>query len=543
MVNFQKIGNRLYLAFAVLIILEFITVFIGYQQFQTIQVLSVKVAHDQWPKTVIANKIIDNINGNGRSVLALMFLSNPEEMKKAVAQMADASKELTGLYEQLDKTVTDEPGKNLLAKIKEARVNYVGNRKKAVDLALGGMTEQAKQVLVSETIPLQKVYLNAIFELIGMQGGAMDSAITNIEQIVSRAITISIGIGVFSLLVAIIMVVPLTRSITRPLSHAVEIAKSVANGKLDNRIETTSGGETGEMLTTLKHMQNTLHTILSEVEDCGRHMGKSADQVATISNEISDASKQQESRSEEVTHAMQQLHQISSDVQNQAIEAASRSGQIENMAREGIQSVQHNIGSMEETTHQVSRASSEIQELEQSAQQIHNIVKTIKEIAEQTNLLALNAAIEAARAGEQGRGFAVVADEVRKLAERTTHSATEVGNIIGELSGKVQQVATTMDVVVQKVNVTQEEARKTALTIEGMASNTAETAQANNRISSASHQQLDQFGLLESTLETLFSILRESGTKVDTTANIGQDLRLVTNKLNKIMSEFKFTRV
>ena len=99
-----------------------------------------------------------------------------------------------------------------------------------------------------------------------------------------------------------------------------------------------------------------------------------------------------------------------------------------------------------------------------------------------------------------------------------------------------------MDVVVQKVNVTQEEARKTASTIEGMASNTAETAQANERISSASSQQLDQFGLLESTLETLFSILRESSTKVDTTANIGQDLRLVTNKLNKIMSEFKFTR-
>jgi methyl-accepting chemotaxis protein len=543
MANFQKIGNRLYLAFAVLIFLEFITVFIGYQQFQTIQVLSVKVAHDQWPKTVIANKIIDNINGNGRSVLALMFLSNSEEMKKAVAQMADASKELTGLYEQLDKTVTDESGKNLLAKIKEARVNYVGNRKKAVDLALSGSTEQAKQILVNETIPLQKIYLNAITDLIGMQGGAMDNAVTNIEQIVSRAITISIGMGIFSLLVAIIMVVPLTRSITRPLSRAVEIAKSVANGKLDNRIEITAGGEAGDMLTTLKHMQITLHTILSEVEECGRHMGKSADQVATISNEISDASKQQESHSEEVIRAMQQLHQISSDVQNQAIEVASRSGQIENMASEGIQSVQHNISSMEETTHQVSRASSEIQELEQSAQQIHNIVKTIKEIAEQTNLLALNAAIEAARAGEQGRGFAVVADEVRKLAERTTKSATEVGNIIGELSSKVLQVATTMDVVVQKVNVTQEEARKTALTIEGMASNTAETAQANNRISSASHQQLEQFGFLESTLETLFSILKVSNTKVDTTANIGQDLRLVTNRLNKIMSEFKFKRV
>jgi methyl-accepting chemotaxis protein len=210
------------------------------------------------------------------------------------------------------------------------------------------------------------------------------------------------------------------------------------------------------------------------------------------------------------------------------------------MAKEGIESVQQNIGSMEETTQQVSRASVEIQELEQSAQQIHNIVKTIKEIAGQTNLLALNAAIEAARAGEQGRGFAVVADEVRKLAERTTHSATEVGNIIGELSEKVQQVAATMDIVVQKVNVTQEEAGKTARTIEGMASNTVETAQANQGISTASQQQLDQFGLLQVTLETLFSILKESGSKVETTAAIGEDIRLVTGRLNKIMSEFTF---
>ena len=540
MFNFQKIGNQLYLAFADLIILEFITVFIGYQQFHTIQVLSTKVAQDRWPKTVIANKIIDNINSNGKSVLALMFLTNIDEMKKAVSQMAEASKELTGLYEQLDKTVTDDSGKFLLENIKVARVAYVGNRKKAVDLALSGQTEQAKAMLVNETIPLQKVYLKNISDLIEMQGKNMNDDVTNIEQVVSRSISLTVAIGSFSLLIAIMMVVILNRGITRPLSRAVGIAKFVAEGKLDNEIIATSGGETGDLLETLKHMQDKLNTVLREVHDCGRHMGQSAYQVATISNEISDVNKQQASRSEEVTSAMQQLHQISSNVQEQAIEAANRSRQIESMATEGIESVQQNIGSMEETSQKVSRASLEIQELEQSAQQIFNIVKTIKEIAGQTNLLALNAAIEAARAGEQGRGFAVVADEVKKLAARSTNSATEVEKIIGELSGKVTQVTATMNVVVQQVNITQEEARKTAKTIEGMASNTIETSQSNQRISSASQQQLEQFGFLHSTLETLFSILKESGDKVETTAAIGEDLRTVTAKLNKIMSGFTF---
>lgn len=427
-------------------------------------------------------------------------------------------------------------------KYAEARAQYVKEGLAvAREALLVGDFNKANEALLKKINPYYKTANAAADELLKQ---ILNNAKADYDTAIARydlIRNIAIGGTLMGIVIAIFMGIFLVRSIAHPLKTVIRHFEEITKGNLSSAIDACRKDEIGQTLKALATMQDKLNSILREVEDCGRYMGQSAFQVATISNEISEVSKQQESRSGEVSSAMQQMHQISSDVQTQAIEAAERSHQVEALAREGIENVRQNIGSMEETTRQVSRASNEIQELEQSAQQIHNIVNTIKEIAGQTNLLALNAAIEAARAGEQGRGFAVVADEVRKLAERTTNSATEVSDIIGQLSGKVQQVAATMDVVVQKVNVTQEEAGKTAHTIEGMASNAVETAQSNQGISSASHQQLDQFELLQSTMETLFSILKESGAKVETTAAIGDDLRMVTGRLNNIMSGFTFT--
>lgn len=331
------------------------------------------------------------------------------------------------------------------------------------------------------------------------------------------------------------------RKVVKPIRHVVTVAEGIAAGNLSATIDAAGSDETAQLLSAFRHMQEKLNTILQEIETCGLNMGQSAYHVAAISNEISEVSRKQESRSGEVSSAMQQLHQISSSVQEQATEAVGRTREVEAFARAGIDNVQRSIASMEAATREVGRAALEIQDLERSAQQIHTIANAIKDIAGQTNLLALNAAIEAARAGEQGRGFAVVADEVRKLAERTTGSAMEVGQIISELSGKVQQVVSTMSVVVQKVDVTQEQAKQSARTIDEMASNALETAQVNQRIVDASCQQLEQFALLHSTTETLFSVLRESGSKVETTALIGQELRSVISRLNNLMSGFTFT--
>lgn len=346
--------------------------------------------------------------------------------------------------------------------------------------------------------------------------------------------------SVMIVLVAIGLTLFIIRLITVPVGKVVDAAEQLAKGNLTLTFNIESKDEMGHMLHAVKNTSVALSNVMQEIDYCSKYMGQSAFQVAKISNEIAEVSRQQESRSNEVNQAMSMLHEISSDVSVRGSNAVNLSRQVEAMAQEGIASVRGNIRSMEETTEQVNRSSGEVRELEQAAQQIYSIANTIKDIAGQTNLLALNAAIEAARAGEQGRGFAVVADEVRKLAERTTTSATEVGEIIGTLSSKVQLVAETMNVVVEKVRVTQDEAGKTAETIEKIASNAVETAQANQGISDISRQQLEQFSLLESTLKTLFVILQESAAKTTVSATIGEDLRMVTERLNRIVQGFTF---
>ncbi|MCM8612003.1 methyl-accepting chemotaxis protein [Accumulibacter sp.] len=354
-----------------------------------------------------------------------------------------------------------------------------------------------------------------------------------------------------TILAAVLLTVPMLwviflfirKVVTRPLAHGMDVAHAVAAGKLDNQITVVSSDEVGDLLTTMKRMQERLNVVLQEVESCGLSMGQSSYQISSISNEIAKVSQEQQSRSGEVDGAMSQLDGISRQALAQALAAVERSNAVEGMARAGIASVECSLEALEATSARVEQVSVEIHELQQSAREIDEIATSIKDVAGQTNLLALNAAIEAARAGEQGRGFAVVADEVRKLAERSSKSAERVGTIVGHLSGQVGRVVSTMDALVASVGQTRAESRCMAETIERISSNVAETVRANQNISTASTRQLEQSRLLQQTLDTLFQTLREASSKVEVTATISDDLRAVAARLNAIMARFSFTHV
>lgn len=333
------------------------------------------------------------------------------------------------------------------------------------------------------------------------------------------------------------------KAFVRPIQALCNSLKAVVQGDLTREVTVTSHDEIGVLEQNFNEVLSRLNHIMREVDASGREMGQSAFQIAKISHEIAEVGRSEQSRSAEVSNVTSQLQQISQSVQTQANDAAARAQQTEERAREGIRMVQKNISEMEGTTQEVNQAAQKIFELAQSAEKIHEIIGAIQTIAKQTDLLALNAAIEAARAGEQGRGFAVVADEVRKLAEGTTRSASEVSQIIGQLSGRIEQVTASMKVVVTRVHENQQVAGQTAQVIEHMAGEVAQTASANNGISTASGEQISNVTLLQERLAHLFATLNESSAKVETTAAIGDSLHKVTGTLNQLMAGFTFDSV
>ena len=377
---------------------------------------------------------------------------------------------------------------------------------------------------------------------IAIRGGAPEAAIKAMVENRAAYHLNSIWESGLEFAVQFMLIGLVAKLFLKPILHLCDGLKVVEGGDLTQGIAVTAHDEFGVLQQISSNVIDKLSAVLGKVEDSGKHMAQSAFQIATISKEIAEISSQEQSRSEAVSKETQALGDIARSVEAQASTAAERTRIVEQCGRNGVAAVQRNIAEMQATASEVDRVSDNVVELATTAAEISRIIDTIKEIAGQTNLLALNAAIEAARAGEQGRGFAVVADEVRKLAERTTRSAVEVTGIVGSIGTRVSQLRETMNVVVTKVRDSQTIAAETGEAMSGMASGVSEAAAASDSIVDASRQQMTQLESLEKTLVDLFLTLKESSAKVDTTAAIGTSLHRVTAGLNEMMSGFRFQR-
>jgi methyl-accepting chemotaxis protein len=333
-----------------------------------------------------------------------------------------------------------------------------------------------------------------------------------------------------------------SRSIIRTLggdpSMASAITRRIAAGDLATPVDLRHGDD-DSLLANLQTMQETLRQMIGNVVSNAEQVSSAADQLLQASEAVADRARQQSDAASSMAASVEQMSVSIDQVKENASEAHGISREAGAISQDGATVIHSAATEMRKISEAVQASSAIVEDLGRQSDQITSIVKTIREIADQTNLLALNAAIEAARAGEQGRGFAVVADEVRKLAERTSLSTTEIGAMVEKIQNGTRSAVSSMQAGVEQVGNGVQLANQAGDSINRIRDGAERVTDVVNGISDSIREQSMASNQIAHQLETIAQMSEESAVAVRQTADAARQLHSLSASLHKTVAQFK----
>ncbi len=377
------------------------------------------------------------------------------------------------------------------------------------------------------------------FTLIYETGKTMDQIMNNqIDAAKSRRSMVIIIMAV-SLSAVLYFFIGFYKSTILSINALISTARRVADGDLRARVECISNDELGMVASSFNNMAEQFRKIIQQMTSTNLQLAAAAEEMSSISNDSQTFAFEQQKEITQVAAAINEMSASVQEVVRNAASAAQTTDQADQSITQGRKVISSTVSSINQLANQVENASSVINNLEKESDQIGGVLEVISGIAEQTNLLALNAAIEAARAGEQGRGFAVVADEVRTLAQRTKTSTLEIQSMIEKFHNGTAEAVKVMNLSHKQAQEGRSHAEQAGVTFNEIAEHVNKITSMNHQTSIAAEQQSCVAEEINRNIHNVSQIVDQATVAVKQTATSSSQLAKLASDSQTEMSRFK----